>query len=116
MIGIDLIKIERMKRLIEKYDAQFLKKFLSEDEIVLVKNYRTASGFWAAKEAASKALGCGIGAECNFHDISITKTAKGAPLLELSEKVKKSFDVKSSALSITHDGDYAIAVVTHKKQ
>ena len=103
-----------MKRLIEKYDAQFLKKFLSEDEITLVKNYRTASGFWAAKEAASKALGCGIGAECSFHDITITKTSKGAPLLELSEKVKKNFNIESSALSITHDGDYAIAVVTHK--
>ncbi len=115
MIGIDLIKIDRMKRLLEKYDQKFLEKFLSPAEISLVKNYRTASGFWAAKEAASKALGCGIGAECTFHDITITKTAKGAPILELSEQVKKSFDVKCSALSITHDGDYAIAVVTHKK-
>ena len=105
-----------MKRLMEKYDQKFLEKFLSPTEIILVKNYRTASGFWAAKEAASKALGCGIGAECTFHDITITKTAKGAPLLELSDKVKKMFCIESSALSITHDGDYAIAVVTHKKQ
>ena len=105
-----------MKRLMEKYDQKFLEKFLSPIEITLVKNYRTASGFWAAKEAASKALGCGIGAECSFHDITITKTAKGAPQLTLSEKVKNNFNIKSSALSITHDGDYAIAVVTHEKQ
>ena len=105
-----------MKRLIEKYDDLFLKKFLSEDEIKLIKNYRSASGFWAAKEAASKALGCGIGAECGFHDITITKNAKGAPQLALSEKVKAHFSIKSSALSITHDGDYAIAVVTHEKR
>ncbi len=114
MIGIDLIKLERMKKLIEKYDNKFLEKFLLPQEIELVKNYRTAAGFWAAKEAASKALGCGIGAECSFHDITISKTAKGAPLLELSEKVKEHFNIASSALSITHDGDYAIAVVTHK--
>ncbi len=114
MIGIDLIKIDRMKKLIEKYDNKFLEKFLSLQEILLVKNHRTASGFWAAKEAASKALGCGIGADCGFNDITITKTAKGAPLLELSTKVKKQFNIESSALSITHDGDYAIAVVTHK--
>ena len=105
-----------MKRLIEKYDEVFLKKFLSEDEIKLIKNYRNASGFWAAKEAASKALGCGIGAECSFHDITITKSPKGAPQLTLSKKVKEYFSIKSSALSITHDGDYAIAVVTHEKQ
>jgi len=105
-----------MKKLIEKYDNKFLEKFLSPQEILLVKNYRTAAGFWAAKEAASKALGCGIGADCSFHDITITKTAKGAPLLELSTKVKEQFSVQTSALSITHDGDYAIAVVTHEKR
>jgi len=116
MIGIDLIKIDRMKRLMEKYDQKFLEKFLSPTEIILVKNHRTASGFWAAKEAASKALGCGIGAECTFHDITITKTAKGAPLLALSDKVKKAFNIENSALSITHDGNYAIAVVTHTKK
>jgi len=115
MIGIDLIKTDRMKKLIEKYDTRFLEKFLSPEEVALVKNYRTAAGFWAAKEAASKALGCGIGAECAFDDITITKTAKGAPLLELSSKVKEQFSIKASALSITHDGDYAIAVVTHER-
>lgn len=104
-----------MKKLIEKYDNKFLEKFLSPQEILLVKNHRTAAGFWAAKEAASKALGCGIGAECGFHDITITKTAKGAPLLDLSTKVKQHFNIQTSALSITHDGDYAIAVVTHEK-
>ena len=115
MIGIDLIKIDRMQKLIDKYDNKILEKFLSAQEIVLVKNHRTAAGFWAAKEAASKALGCGIGAECGFHDITISKTAKGAPLLELSAKVKEQFGIRASALSITHDGDYAIAVVTHEK-
>lgn len=115
MIGIDLIKTDRMQRLINKYNNKILEKFLSDDEIALVKNYRTAAGFWAAKEAASKALGCGIGAECGFHDITISKSAKGAPLLELSARVKEHFGIQSSALSITHDGDYAIAVVTHEK-
>lgn len=115
MIGIDLIKTDRMQRLINKYNNKILEKFLSDDEIALVKNYRTAAGFWAAKEAASKALGCGIGAECGFHDITISKSVKGAPLLELSARVKEHFGIQSSALSITHDGDYAIAVVTHEK-
>ena len=103
-----------MKKLIEKYYNKFLEKFLSPQEILLVKNHRTAAGFWAAKEAASKALGCGIGAECSFHDITISKTAKGAPLLELSANVKEHFNVQSTALSITHVGDYTISVVTHE--
>ncbi|MCK4974446.1 MAG: 4'-phosphopantetheinyl transferase superfamily protein, partial [Sulfurimonas sp.] len=55
MIGIDLIKTSRMNRLIERFGDKALQKFLCSDEITLVKNYKTASGFWAAKEACSKA-------------------------------------------------------------
>ncbi|MDK9694250.1 MAG: holo-ACP synthase, partial [Sulfurimonas sp.] len=82
-----------------------------EDEIVLAKNHKTASGFWAAKEACSKALGVGIGAECGFHDIVIYKTPNGAPKLQLDEKVLQKFAISDISLSITHDGEYAIAVV-----
>ncbi|MDD5211995.1 MAG: holo-ACP synthase [Sulfuricurvum sp.] len=111
MIGIDLIKIDRMKRLMEHFGNRGLYKFLCENEIALVKNPRTAAGFWAAKEACAKALTCGIGAECGFHDIIISKTDKGAPQLALSVRVKENFKITHTSISITHDGDYAIAVV-----
>jgi len=112
MIGIDLIKLERMKHMMERFGEKSLQKFLSCDEIKLVKNHKTAAGFWAVKEACSKALGTGIGSECSFLDISISKTPRGAPVLELSQRVMQNFKIKSTSLSITHDGDYAIAVVT----
>ena len=111
MIGIDLIKTSRMNRLIERFGEKALQKFLSYDEITLVKNYKTAAGFWAAKEACSKALGVGIGHECCFHDINIYKTAKGAPRIKLSKKLIDNFNIIDTSLSITHDGEYAIAVV-----
>ncbi len=111
MIGIDLIKIPRMNRLIERFGDKALQKFLSTDEIALIKNNKTAAGFWATKEAFSKALGVGIGSECAFHDISIYKTSKGAPKLKLSPELLKKFPIEDVSLSITHDGDYAIAVV-----
>ena len=112
MIGIDIIKTSRMERLMERFEKKALERFLSQDEIKLVKNHRTAAGFWAAKEAFSKALGTGIGIECSFHDIQIYKTAKGAPKIALSRHLIKRFNILNSALSITHDGEYAIAVVT----
>ena len=100
-----------MASMIEKFGDKALKRFLDKDEIKLVKNYKTASGFWATKEATSKALGVGIGKECSFFDIKIKKTTKGAPTLELSQKLIKTFHIKDSSVSITHDGDYVIAVV-----
>lgn len=111
MIGIDLIKTSRMERLMERFEQKALERFLNQDEIKLVKNYKTAAGFWAAKEAASKALGTGIGSECSFADITTSKTQKGAPQLELSKKIVESFNITDTSVSITHDGDYAIAVV-----
>ena len=110
MIGIDLIKTSRMKRLIERFGDKALQKFLSHNEILLVKNHKTASGFWAVKEAVSKALGTGVGSECSFHDITIFKTEKGAPKISLSSHLIKKFNITDSSISITHDGEYAIAV------
>lgn len=111
MIGIDLIKTSRMERLMERFGDKALERFLNQDEIKLVKNYKTAAGFWAVKEAASKALGTGIGSECSFNDITISKTSKGAPAISLSKKITQSFNIRDTSVSITHDGDYAIAVV-----
>ncbi len=111
MIGIDLIKIDRMERLIERFGDRGLHKFLSHDEITLIKTPRNAAGFWAAKEACAKALGCGIGIECNFHDIILSKSPKGAPHITLSAKVRDYFRITNTSVSITHDGNYAIAVV-----
>jgi len=112
MIGIDLIKTSRMERLIERFGEKGLRKFLSTNEIKLVKSYKTAAGFWAIKEAFSKALGTGIGKECSFHDIEIYKTSLGAPKLALSTKIVENFSLISTAISITHDGEYAIGTVT----
>lgn len=57
MIGIDIVKIDRISRLKARHGELFLKRFLSDSEIALAKNDATLAGFWAAKEAASKALG-----------------------------------------------------------
>jgi holo-[acyl-carrier protein] synthase len=111
MIGIDLIKTSRMKDMITRFETKALQKFLSESEIKLVKNHKTASGFWAAKEAFSKALGTGIGKDCGFNDIVIYKSERGAPRFNISEKIINKFNITSTSLSITHDGEYAIAVV-----
>ncbi len=111
MIGIDLVKTSRIKRLIERFGDKALQKFLSQNEINLIKNHKTAAGFWATKEACSKALGVGISKECSFFDITISKTKKGAPKLILSKKLINDFNIKDTSVSITHDGEYAIAVV-----
>jgi holo-[acyl-carrier protein] synthase len=111
MIGIDIIKTSRMQRLMERFETKALLRFLTEEEMKLVKNPKTAAGFWAAKEAFSKAIATGIGSRCSFYDMKIYKEQSGAPRLALSRKLIREFNITDVALSITHDGEYAIAVV-----
>lgn len=116
MIGIDLVSIKRIESLVKKYDMVFLKKILNDDEIRLVcrdKDFNThrIAGFFATKEALSKALGCGIGKDLRFCDICIYKDDKGAPKVSLDSAIMKKFNIKTIDLSISHDKDYAIAVV-----
>ena len=111
MIGVDITVIDRIEKMHGKFGQKAYERFLNHDEIKLVKGPSNAAGFWAAKEAASKALGTGIGQECSFHDIFLSKSSKGAPLISFSKKVLEKFDIKDASVSITHDGGFAIAVV-----
>jgi len=110
-IGTDIIQINRIEKSLEKFGDKFKTKFLNNSEIELAKKTESIAGFWAAKEAIAKALGCGIGAELTFHDIILAKNSKGAPSFILSKEAQKIHQIKDSSLSISHDAGFAIAVV-----
>jgi holo-[acyl-carrier protein] synthase len=113
MVGIDIVVISRIEKMIKRFGKKALKKFLSKSEIRLAKKSSTIAGFWAAKEAGSKAIGTGIGSECSFLDIKISKSKTGQPILKYKKKIRKKFNIKTSSLSITHDGGFAIGVVVN---
>ena len=111
MIGIDIAVISRIENMMERFGQKALSRFLTPKEIALVRSPVTAAGFWAAKEAASKAIGTGIGKKCSFFDIKLGKTKSGQPTIEYKKHLRKKFNIKSSTVSITHDGGFAIAAV-----
>jgi holo-[acyl-carrier protein] synthase len=110
MIGIDLVAIERIRKLKERFGDKALLKFLSPEEIILAKSDATAAGFYAAKEAISKALSIGISEKCGFMDIKIYKDVKNAPSFTLSKHLIDDYEISDLSLSITHENGFAIAV------
>ena len=102
MIGIDIVAISRISRLKERRGEDFLRYFLSDEEISIAKTDATIAGFF-------KALGCGISAEFSFFDAQIYKDDKNAPKVKFSEKIIKNFNVKGAQITISHDGGFAIA-------
>ena len=109
-IGTDIVAIERIERSLSQFGDKFKQRFLNPQEIELAQKTASIAGFWAAKEAISKALGCGIGSELSFHDIIIDKDSRGAPSFILTPEAQKIHKIQTSSLSISHDGGFAIAV------
>ena len=116
--GIDLVKVERVKKIYEEYGEKFLKKVFSINEINHIKKiknfqYKKIASKFSAKEAAAKALGTGISNGVKFQDFEIISTKNGRPEIKIfgvaQEKLK---NLISSNVSISDDGEYVVAIVT----
>ena len=112
-LGCDLCAISRMEKVID--DGRFLARYFSENErtyiLDRVRSAQTAAGIFAAKEAFLKAIGTGLGGIA-LTDIEIGHTALGAPEYILNENMRAAMDkinARRAFLSISHDGDYAMA-------
>jgi holo-[acyl-carrier protein] synthase len=71
------------------------------------------AAFWAAREAALKAMGCGF-RDIDFYDVSVGHDDKGKPVLLLSGlayRIAQDQAIASFELSISHTADVAIANV-----
>ena len=111
MIGIDIVKVDRIAQRLE--NAAFIKGVFTSSELDYYvnngKNPQTLSGLYAAKEAISKALGTGISG-FSLKDIEILHNYLNAPYSILYGKAKELLGKKAVNISITHDAGIAIAV------
>ena len=103
MLGIDIVEVNRIKKLMDK-NENFLNKVFNEDEIERMKKrkvpYERAAGIFAAKEAIAKACSKGFG-ELAFKDIKIKYIGD----IPYGEVFAQKFE-----LSISHERNYAVAV------
>jgi holo-[acyl-carrier protein] synthase len=114
--GIDVVAIARLERAIASRHAErFLARCFTERErafcdAVKDRASRYAARF-AAKEAASKALGAPEGIA--FLDVEVVR-AQGAPGLVFAgaaARAAQELAVGRSHLTLTHDGGVAVAAV-----
>lgn len=110
--GIDLVDINRFEKL--KIDKNFMNKIFSNNEIAYInKSFgasSTIAGMFAAKEAFLKANKKGIN-NYSLKDIEISHDDNNAPSIILHNDLK-NIKYKSISLSISHEKEYAIAIVS----
>ena len=113
-VGVDLCEIARMEK--HAADERFLRRFFSEEERDYIGRkgagaVQALAGIFAAKEALTKALGCGIVSGA-LADICVLHDEKGAPYYDLRGEYLRLAGEKGVArihLSISHDGGIAAA-------
>lgn len=113
-IGIDIIEISRIKQAISRWGERFLLRLYTDAEIDLCQGrVESLAARFAGKEAAIKALSV-EGAMIRWRDIEILSDSSRKPLVFLYRQAKKRAQEQGFsrlAISLSHSGDYAIAVV-----
>jgi len=124
-IGIDLVRIDRIRAIAERWQARFLDRLYTEAErrycLARPSPYASFAGRFAAKEAVLKALGTGWTDGISWHDIQVLNDRAGRPRATVSGRVKalmKRAGVTTIHVSLSHDTDYAVAeaVLTKDRQ
>jgi phosphopantetheine--protein transferase-like protein len=115
-VGIDLVKIERVKNVIEKWGKRFLERVFTEGELSYCyekkEPYLSLAVRFAAKEALVKAIGSPI--PMSLTDIEVINVDTGKPFLKVNGRLEDFFReklIKKAHLSLSHEHDYGIACV-----
>jgi holo-[acyl-carrier protein] synthase len=117
-LGVDITEIDRIEAAIERRGRAFLERLFTPSEIAYCESHRHPAerfaGRFAAKEAAMKALGTGWARGVRWIDIEVVREASGKPTLRLAGaacSIASGLGVKNIALTMTHDGNTALALV-----
>lgn len=117
--GIDLIEISRLQRAIERHGARFLERVYTPLELLYCRGrIPELAARFAAKEAASKALGVGMRILArdgiDWKDVEVTADERGKPLIRLHSRAAEraaELGLSEWAVSLSHSQDHAIALV-----
>jgi hydroxyethylthiazole kinase-like uncharacterized protein yjeF len=107
-VGVDVAAVERVAAAYKQFGPRFLRKFLSEREIVYcADNPERWAGRWAAKEAIGKAMPAGV-PRPRMRDVEILASEDGRPRVEVAPRT--TLAGRTVDVSIAHDGHVAVAV------
>ena len=118
-IGVDLVDIERIVKMLERFPDRFRDRVLTDAEQRYCRRKpERIAGRWAAKEAVSKVLGLGVRG-VGWREIEVLPNWAGAPQVTLHRRakarVRRRFELAELTVSISHERTMAVAVaIAHR--
>ena len=117
-IGIDLVRVERIRGSIERFGARFEARVFTEPELEYCRRHKDPlphlAARWAAKEAAFKAIGTGLSNGVGWKDAEVIQPGGRQPRLEwhgAAAEVFRALGATRSHLTLAHDAGVAVACV-----
>lgn len=116
--GIDMCETARIEKMLADHGEAFLSRTFTAEELAYVtgraREREHLAARFAAKEAVMKALGTGWSAGISWLDVSVGVSESGAPSVSVSGKaaeIAAALGISRFHVSLTHTGDYALAMV-----
>ncbi|CAL4320758.1 Holo-[acyl-carrier-protein] synthase [Buchnera aphidicola (Chaitophorus sp. 3695)] len=117
-IGIDILRIKRIKKIFNLYEKKFIKKILTEKEFFFynksIRKIKFLTRSFVIKEATCKAMGTGMKNSISFKNIEIYYNKKKQLRINYLEHAlykKKVLGIQKSHISFTDEKKYAQAIV-----
>jgi len=112
--GVDIIEIERVAAVIERWREKFLNRVYTPAELHFCRGrVPELAARFAAKEAISKALGTGIRGLA-WRDMEVLAAPLGKPIVTLHRRAQAraaAIGLSHFAISLSHSRDFAVAMV-----
>jgi len=109
------VKVERIRQALQRRPERFRGRVYTEAEVAfcetLADKYPSYAARFAAKEAFAKALGTGLRGVIAWREIEVRDNERTRPDIVVSGRAATLLGGRRVHLSLTHDADYAAAVV-----
>lgn len=115
-VGTDVVDLDRFRRIVEERPRMIARLFTDAEREVAERRRDPAQPLaarFAAKEAAMKAMGVGLG-EVRFHDLEVARASSGAPSLVVRGSalvLAEQLGIERWHVSLSHSQLVAQAVV-----
>lgn len=117
-IGVDIVETARVQEVLERFGERFARRILTADELAEYARREHSCRFlatrFAAKEAAAKAFGTGIGEEFGFHSLQIENDERGKPCLRFlgrGSELAARRGIGNALVSLADEKHYVVAMV-----
>ncbi|MDA8171975.1 MAG: holo-ACP synthase [Nitrospiraceae bacterium] len=116
-VGVDIVKVKRLKSAVDRWGRRFLERVFTGAEIAAcyekAEPFRSLAVRFAAKEALIKASG-GKLSGIAFREIEVANLAGGAPVIKKQGRLALALaesGIENLHLSLSHEEEYGVAMV-----